>query len=49
MISTARAQDIETPWVRVDTGNDWRDLGFFLIVVVVLAATYVFVRRALRK
>lgn len=48
MISTAQAQYIETPYAKIDTGNDWLDLGFFFVVIVILAVVYVLVRRALR-
>lgn len=36
----AVAQDIEVGPVRVDTGNDWMDLGFVLILVIVIGTLF---------
>jgi len=40
MITTAHAQDISVGPVRVDTGNDFMDLGFVVILIVVLLIAY---------
>jgi hypothetical protein len=40
-ITTATvAQDIEVGPVRVDTGNDWMDLGFVLLLLIVIVGLW---------
>lgn len=41
----ATAQEIEVGPVRVDTGNDWMDLGFVIVLLVIVAILATF-RRA---
>jgi hypothetical protein len=39
----AQAQEIEVGPVRVDTGNDWMDFGFVLIILILIAVLgYIF-------
>ena len=39
------AQDIEVGPVHVDTGDDWMDLGFVIVLLVVVAVIAIVVRR----
>jgi hypothetical protein len=43
-LTEALGQEIETPWVRVDTGSDWLDLLFVAMILVVIAALYLIVQ-----
>jgi hypothetical protein len=44
LTESAAGQEIETPWVRVDTGSDWLDLLFVVMILVVIAALYLIVQ-----
>lgn len=39
------AQDIEVGPIRVDTGNDWMDFWFILILIIVAAGAYILVKK----
>lgn len=44
-MTSSYAQDIEVGPVRVDTGNDWLDFAFVVILLVALAVIYRFIGR----
>ena len=47
--SNARAQRIETPWVTADTGSDWLDLLFVVVVLCVLFGLWAAARVFFKK
>lgn len=36
----AYAQDIEVGPIKVDTGNDWMDFGFVIVLILLVAFLY---------
>lgn len=39
------AQDIEVGPISVDTGNDWLDFWFVIVLIVVSAVAYITIKR----
>lgn len=39
------AQDIKVGPIDVDTGNDWQDLGFVVVIIAVLVAARILLKK----